>query len=158
MENIFLRTRLKSVLSQTGFILLTAIFVMSVGCALGMIGRMVDADRRIPLDAGGINAGRTSTSDVDIVYEFEWSPAAGETGGTLDLRGRVVRYRWRGEGLIVYLHFLNADGRILDQQVALFNAHRSGYRRHSFERVFNVPADATGFAFSSLLKTDRGSR
>lgn len=158
MENFCLRARLPNASLQAAFILLVAVVVVSGGCAVGIIGRMVDADRRISLEAQGVNAGQISTSDVDIVYEFEWSPASGNTGGTLDVRGRVVRYRWRGEGLIVYLHFLGPDGRVMDQQVALFNAYRSGYRRHGFERTFNVPENATGFTFSSLLRTDRGSR
>ena len=151
--------------SSLVFRLLTAglLIHLCVACAGGTAlspGAWVEDQDRIAVLDGGPHEGNWQTRDMTIKYKYKEAVKNLQISGGIELADYIPKGFNTLEQLNLYIHFLNADGTVLETR----NIKIFGYRRHldligemTFNNRFDLTEETVYFAFSYSGKVIQGS-
>ena len=139
------------------------LMIQNVGCAGGTAlspGAWVEDQDRIAVLDGGPHEGNWQTRDMTIIYEYQEASKGLQISGRIELADYIPKGFNTLEHLNLYIHFLNADGTVLEtRSVKIF-----GYRRYleligemTFNNRFGLTEESVYFAFSYSGKVIQGS-
>ena len=128
------------------------------GTALSPGSWVEDQDRIAVLD-GGPHEGSWQSRDMTINYEYKEAVKNLQISGGIELADYIPKGFNALEHLKLYIHFLNADGMVLETR----NIRNFGYRRHldligemTFNNRFDLTEETVYFAFSYSGKVIQG--
>ena len=139
--------------------LLINLFVACAGgTALSPGAWVAEADRIAVLD-GGPHKGHWQTRDLTINYEYQEAVKNLQVSGVIELASYIPMGFNTLEYLKLYIHFLEADGTVLDtRSIKIF-----GYRRYldyigemSFNHRYDLTENTVSFAFSYSGRVTQG--
>jgi hypothetical protein len=143
---------------------LAAAVLVTAGCAgspwLTYTGRAARPDNRIPLESGGSHAAIWMTGDLALHYTYRWTGQELAITGQVEPQARITHFQVIRH-LSVRIHFLDADGIILDtrtlwQPGALVNVDMVKW---TFDHRWPLPAEtrAIGFSYTGAVQDTSGS-
>ena len=121
-----------------------------MGCVPSHEGRIVPQQNRIALKAGGPHQGAWIRNHATFDFVYTRTPGQLGLSGNLSITG----LRYRLTSFTFWLHFLDADGKIIRNQ-ALFST--SQMKSVTMNHNLNLPAGTTAISFSySGVQGERG--
>lgn len=140
--------------------LLIHLFVACAGGTALSPGAWVENKDRIAVLDGGPHAGNWQTRDMTISYEYKEAVKNLQISGRIELADYIPKGFNALEQLNLYIHFLNADGTVLETK----NIRIFGYRRYlelisemTFNNRFDLTEETVYFAFSYSGRVIQGS-
>lgn len=143
--------------------LLAAVLLVKAGCAgtpwLTYTGRAARPDNRIPLESGGPHPEFWKTEDLALRFTYRWTARELEMQGQVEPQPRISHYQVIRR-LVVQVHFLDADGTILDtrtlwQPGALVDVDMVKW---TFDHRWPLPSEtrALGFSYAGVVQDTSG--
>lgn len=106
-------------------------------------GKIVDADRRIELTQGGPHQETWQTNDLSLNYAYVRDQKSLKISGDVKLRyDSIIAHFY------LTLHFLDSEGRIIDDERILTADFRQTINSWHFKKEFILPQHAASIAFS----------
>jgi len=150
--------------SSLVFKLLIACLLINIGvaCSGGTAlspGAWVEETDRIAVLDGGPHKGHWQTRDLIITYEYQEAAKNLQISGIIELADYIPKGFNTLAHLKLYIHFLEADGTVLDTRtIKIF-----GYRRYldfigemTFNHRYDLTENTVSFAFSYSGKVSQG--
>ncbi|HUU39363.1 MAG TPA: hypothetical protein VMW42_00330 [Desulfatiglandales bacterium] len=144
-----LRTKPSVMLSMIG--LLTLFLGVAVACQgrfLSYRGAVAKQESRIPLLEGGPHTGFWKTQDLSMRYSYRRDQDNMELSGTMELDESLERGFTTLEYLILRVHLLDVEGRVLESKGVLTSEYRHMIKKLSFKGNLKLPQSTTAIAFS----------
>ncbi len=137
------------ILSRIGLLaLLLGMLVTCQGRFLSYQGAVAKRENRIALLEGGQHTDSWKTRDLSIRYKYQRDQGNAELSGTVELDKSLGRSFSTLEYLILWVHLLDAEGRVLGSKWLLTSEYRHMVRKLSFKRSMELPPGTTAIAFS----------
>jgi len=144
-----LRKRSSVILSMIGLLaLLLGMVVACQGRFLSYQGAVAKQESRIALLEGGQHTDTWKTRDLSIRYRYQRDQGNAELSGTVELDKSLGRSFSTLEYLILWVHLLDAEGRVLESKGVLTSEYRHMVRKLPFKRSLELPPGTTAIAFS----------
>jgi hypothetical protein len=140
------------------FLLINLCVACTGGTALSPGAWVEEADRIAVLD-GGPHKGNWQTRDLIINYEYQEAVKNLQISGIIELADYIPKGFSTLERLKLYIHFIEADGTVLDtRSIKIF-----GYRRYldlmgemTFNNRYDLTENTVSFAFSYSGRVTQG--
>jgi hypothetical protein len=136
--------------------LAAAAFLMS--CQGGRLFNVtIEPDQRISIEDAGVHDGTADAGSVTLAYSYQVTAASGGSGRDLDVSGHIGKVQYRADSIMVYLHFLDAGGSVI-QSKPVYNSGFKSHRGGSFKATIPIPDGAAAIGFTSNVRESRGHR
>jgi hypothetical protein len=133
-------------------IVLSVFFLsMVVACQgrfLSYQGAVAKQESRIALQEGGLYTGSWKTRDLSMDYSYQRDQNNMELSGTVELDKSLERGFPTLEYLIISVHLLDAEGKVLENARLLTSEYRHMIKKLSFKQSIKLPPGTTAMAFS----------
>jgi hypothetical protein len=136
-------------LSMVG--LLTLFLGLVVACQgrfFNYRGAVVRQENRIELREGGPHKGSWKTGDLSVHYQYLKDQGKVELFGTVELAKRLSKSFTTLEYLILRVHLLDSEGKVLVSKGIAASEYRHMVRKLSFNRSLELPPGTAAIAFS----------
>ena len=149
--------RTKKIILETfkcWFVILSILLVAFQYSCVSSGQMAVAPERRIPLFKDTPHEGSWESSDVTLEYQY-----VKQTGVIqLSVTGKA---KWGYDQLIVWVLFVDAEGKVLEKKRIYNSGFRSGTtgtepQNGTIEKTFEMPLETTHIAFQSFLKSRHG--
>ena len=121
--------------------LLVMVTILFLG-ACSHTGNIVAPERQFPLGQGETGKGELQTRNLTFTYQYKFD------GSNLSLNGEIEFARRPVHTFRISIHFLDADGMILDSAVIQDRRPISGIRNLSINIDRQIPQETLFMAFS----------
>ena len=128
--------------------LLLGMVVACQGRFLSYQGAVAKQESRIALLEGGQHTDTWKTRDLSIRYRYQRDQGNAELSGTVELDKSLGRSFSTLEYLILWVHLLDAEGRVLESKGILTSEYRHMVKKLLFKQSMELPLDTTAIAFS----------
>ncbi len=121
--------------------LLVVVTILFLG-ACSYTGNIVAPERQFALGQGETGKGELLTRNLTFTYQYKFD------GNNLSLNGEIEFVRWPVHSFRISIHFIDADGMILDSAVVQDRSPISGIRNLSINIDRQIPQETLFMAFS----------
>jgi hypothetical protein len=118
----------------------------------------VAPEKRITLQPAGPHQGEADTGELVVAYTYQLES---DPHKAVHVNGGLRSVKFRGDGVTVYLNFIDNTGRVIEKKVL----YASGYKRptyirrpSTFDTTLPLPPGAVAIAFSSYVQASSGRR
>jgi hypothetical protein len=137
------------IISKIGLpVILLGIVVACQGRFLSYQGAVAKQESRIALQEGGSHTGSWKTRDLSMDYRYQRDQGNMELSGTVELDKSLERGFPTLEYLILRVHLLDAEGRVLESEEILTSEYRHMVKKLSFKQSMELPQGTAAMAFS----------
>ncbi len=134
------------------FLLLNAL----TACSISTVGTQVPEDKRIPLREGQEESGVWRTFDYTMRYQYRLDRQNAQAPGKIAISGAIERGDASLASLNIWVSFLDAGGRVLDQKSVFMSGFRSSEVDPKFKVELDTPPGCTAMSFNHTSQEQRG--
>ena len=135
-------------LGKISILLLLGMLLVYTGCKKKIIGREIDADKRVPLVKGSQQTGEWRVFEFIMDYKYLYTPSKAGAPGSIKFSGSFRKSGGRLDGLTIWIYLLDGNGRVLDRKSIFDSPYKAErYMERSINVTLATPPETTGISF-----------
>ena len=142
---------------KISILLLIGILHVYTGCKEDIIGKKIEAGKRIPLVDGSQRTGAWKVFEFGMDYKYLYTPSKEGGPGSINFSGSLKKSEGSLDGLTIWIYLLDGKGTVLDRKSIYDSGYKAErYMKRSFTLTLATPPETTGISFAHMAIESSG--